>query len=71
MAGEKMAEGSYRGKAISSQTVIYGDRLNKNMASRDTNRMNIITLGGDEELLDQERSAASVLRQILCESRRI
>ena len=50
-----MAGGIYRGKAISvesSLTVIDGDRLNKNMASRDPNRMNITTLGGDEVLLD-------------------
>ena len=50
-----MAGDIYRGKAISvesSLTVIDGDRLNKNMASRDPNRMNITTLGGDEVLLE-------------------
>ena len=45
MAGKEMAEGTYKGKTTSSQTVIDGDQLNMNMASRDGNRMNITTLG--------------------------
>ena len=52
IAGKEMNEGTYKGKTISSLTVIDGDRLIKDMVSRDPNRMHITTLGGESVLLE-------------------
>ena len=49
IAGKEMVEGIYKGKTISSSTVIDEDRLIKDMMSRDPNRMHITTLGGESE----------------------
>lgn len=43
VAGMEMAEGPYRGKTISSLTVMHGDRPHKAKVSRDPNRMHITT----------------------------
>ena len=52
VAGEEMGAGTYKGKTISSLTVVDGDRLLKDLVSRDPNRMHITTLGGETILLD-------------------
>ena len=52
IAGKEMAKGIYKGKTISSLTVIDGDRLIKDMVSRDPNRRHITTLEGESILLD-------------------
>ena len=56
VAGKEMTEGIYKGKTISSLTVIDGDRLLKDLVSRDPNRMHITTLGGEGVLLDPIKS---------------
>ena len=53
VAGKEMSEGTYKGKTISSLTVVDGDRLLKDLVSRSPNRMHITTLGGDSVLLDR------------------
>ena len=52
VAGKEMVEGTYKGKTISSLTVVDGDRILKDLFSRDPNRMHITTLGGGSVLLD-------------------
>ena len=52
VAGKEMDEGTYKGKTISSLTVVDGDRILKDLISRDPNRMHITTLGGESVLLD-------------------
>ena len=59
MAGKEMAEGTYKGKTISSLTIIDGDRLIKEVVStagRYPNRLRITTLGGDRMLQDPIRT---------------
>ena len=69
VASKEMTEGAYKGKTISLLAGVDGNRLIKDIVSTDPNKMHTVALphwGATGSCWTQERGAATLLRQILC-----